>query len=293
MKLSICIVSWNTRDLLKKCLASIYKHPPSCDFEIFVADNNSSDGTPDMVARYFPQVFLIKNKENLGFAGANNQIIEKAKGKYILLLNPDTEVFEGSIDILIDLLDKNPGAGVVAPKLLNSDGSLQRSCMGFPTLGAMTMRQLFLETLLPFNPYTKKYLMTGFKHDRLAEVDQPMGACLLVRKEIIDKLGAFDPQYYMFFDEVDLCFRIKKAGWKIFFDPASRVMHHGGTAVRKWSPFKLSRVWTASRNYYFRKHYGHTVLWCLYLADMTRVIIIALVILLLFRIALSASFLGY
>ena len=293
MKLSICIVSWNTRDLLKKCLASIYKHPPSCDFEIFVADNNSSDGTPDMVARYFPQVFLIKNKENLGFAGANNQIIEKAKGKYILLLNPDTEVFEGSIDILIDLLDKNPGAGVVAPKLLNSDGSLQRSCMGFPTLGAMTMRQLFLETLLPFNPYTKKYLMTGFKHDRLAEVDQPMGACLLVRKEIIDKLGAFDPQYYMFFDEVDLCFRIKKAGWKIFFDPAPSVMHHGGTAVRKWSPFKLSRVWTASRNYYFRKHYGNPALFALYLADMTRVIIIALVILLLFRIALSASFLGY
>lgn len=293
MKLSICIVSWNTRDLLRKCLASIYKYPPSCDFEVFVADNHSSDGTPDMVAKDFPQVLLIKNKENLGFARANNQIIEKTKGTHILLLNPDTEVFERSIDILIDLLDKNPDAGVVAPKLINSDGSLQRSCMGFPTLGAMAMRQLFLEALLPFNPYTKRYLMTGFKHDRLAEVDQPMGACLLVRKEIIDKLGAFDPQYYMFFDEVDLCFRIKKAGWKIFFDPASRVMHHGGTAVRKWSPFKLSRVWTASRNYYFRKHYGNPALFALYLADMTRVIIIALVILLLFRIALSASFLGY
>lgn len=293
MKLSICIVSWNTRDLLRKCLASIYKYPPSCDFEVFVADNNSSDGTPDMVAKDFPQVLLIKNKENLGFAGANNQIIEKTKGTYILLLNPDTEVFERSIDILIDLLDKNPGAGVVAPKLINSDGSLQRSCMGFPTLGAMAMRQLFLEALLPFNPYTQRYLMTGFKHDKLAEVDQPMGACLLVRKEIIDKLGAFDPQYYMFFDEVDLCFRIKKAGWRIFFDPASIVMHHGGTAVRKWSPFKLSRVWTASRNYYFRKHYGNPALFALYLADMTRVIIIALVILLLFRIALSANFLGY
>lgn len=274
MKLSICIVSWNTRDLLKKCLASIYKYPPSCDFEVFAADNNSSDGTPDMVEKNFPQVSLIKNKENLGFARANNQIIEKAKGKYILLLNPDTEVFAGSIDTLMNFLDNNKDAGVVAPKLVNSDGSLQRSCMGFPTLGAMAMRQLFLEALLPFNPYTKKYLMSGFKHDKVAEVDQPMGACLLVRKEIIDKIGPFDSGYYMFFDEVDLCFRIKKAGWKIFFDPASSVMHHGGTAVKKWSPFKLSKVWTASRNHYFRKHHGLPAVRILHLLDLTKAAVI-------------------
>ncbi len=286
MKLSICIVSWNTRDLLRKCLASIYKYPPSCDFEVFAADNNSSDGTPDMVAKDFPQVLLIKNKENLGFARANNQIIEKTKGTYILLLNPDAEVFERSIDILIDFLDKNPDAGVVAPKLINSDGSLQRSCMGFPTLGAMAMRQLFLEALVPFNPYTKKYLMSGFKHDKLAEVDQPMGACLLVRKEIIDKIGPFDSGYYMFFDEVDLCFRIKKAGWRIFFDPASIVMHHGGTAVKKWSPFKLSKVWTASRNHYFKKHHGTAALLALYLVDAAKALIIVLLLLAVSRLIL-------
>ncbi len=288
MKLSICIVSWNTKELLQQCLSSIYKYPPKCEFEVFVTDNNSPDGTPDMVAKDFPQVFLIKNKENLGFAGANNQIIEKAKGKHILLLNPDTEVFDGSMDTLINFLDNNKDAGVVAPKLVNSDGSLQRSCMGFPTLGAMVMRQLFLEALLPFNPYTKKYLMSGFKHDKLAEVDQPMGACLLVRKEIIDKIGPFDSGYYMFFDEVDLCFRIKKAGWKIFFDPASTVMHHGGTAVKKWSPFKLSKVWTASRNHFFKKHYGDPALFALYLADIARIFAILLLFIALFKVISAA-----
>lgn len=286
MKLSICIVSWNASDLLKKCLSSVYKFPPKCDFEVFVADNNSSDGTPDMVASNFPQVLLIKNKENLGFAKANNQIIEKARGRYLLLLNPDTEVFEGSIDVLMEFLDKNMDAGVVAPKLINSDGTLQRSCMGFPTLGAMAMRQLFLEALAPFNPYTKKYLMSDFNHDKTSEVDQPMGACLLVRKGIIDKLGAFDPKYYMFFDEVDLCFRIKKAGWKIFFAPASTVMHHGGTAVKKWSPFKLSKVWTASRNHYFRKHHGMGALSALYLVDAGKALIIVLLLLAIIRLIL-------
>ncbi|MFA5104264.1 MAG: glycosyltransferase family 2 protein [Candidatus Margulisiibacteriota bacterium] len=284
MKLSICIVSWNTKDLLRKCLASIYKYAPKCEFEVFVADNNSPDGTPDMIEKEFPQVVLIKNKENLGFAAANNQEFERAKGEYLLILNPDTEVFEGSFDILIDFLDKNKDAGMVAPKLLNSDGSLQRSCMGFPTLGALAMRQLFIEALIPFNPFSEKYLMSGFKYDKTAEVDQPMGACLLVRKEIIDKIGPFDSGYYMFFDEVDLCFRVKKAGWKIFFIPASSVMHHGGTAVKKWSPFRLSRVWTASRNHFFKKHYGKRALWILYFIDVLRVVIILLLLFGIYRL---------
>lgn len=284
MKLSVCIVSWNTKELLKKCLSSIYRHPPGCEFEVLVADNNSSDGTADMVEKDFPKVRLIKNRENLGFAAANNIEFKQAKGDYLLILNPDTEVFSGSIDTLVKFLDNNKETGVVAPKLVNSDGTLQRSCMGFPTLGAMVMRQLFLEALMPFNPYTKKYLMTDFKHDVTREVDQPMGACLLTRKAIIDKIGPFDGNYYMFFDEVDLCFRIKKAGWKIFFTPGSTVMHHGGTAVRKWSPLRLSKIWTSSRNYYFKKHYGNFVLFALYLADALKTLLIFAVIYLLYRL---------
>lgn len=287
MKLSICIVNWNTGDLLKKCLVSVYKYAPKCEFEMFVADNNSTDGTPVMVEKEFPQVILIKNKDNLGFAAANNQELERATGKYLLILNPDTEVSEGSIDALIAFLDKNKDAGMVAPRLVNSDGSLQRSCMGFPTLGAMAMRQLFLEALLPFNTYTKKYLMSDFKHDKLAEVDQPMGACLFVRKDIIDKIGPFDNGYYMFFDEVDLCFRIKKAGWKIFFTPDASVMHHGGTAVKKWSPVKLSKIWTTSRNHYFKKHYGKPAIFSLYVIDAMRLILMTLLILGIYKFLTS------
>lgn len=278
MKLSICIVNWNVSDLLNKCLSSIYKYPPKCDFEVIVVDNASSDGSAAMIKAIFPRVKLIESKDNLGFSKGNNLAIKAAAGELILLLNPDTEVPAGSLDTLVDFIEKHKDAGVAAPKLLNPDGSLQRSCLSFPTLPAMAARQLFLETLWPGNPASRKYLMGGLKYDTVTEVDQPMGAALLIRKEVLDKVGMFDEASFMFFDEVDLCYRVKKAGWKIFFTPAAQIMHHGGTSIKKWGAFNLSRHWTRSRNYYFKKNHGRLILWALYLVDALRAVIIIAII---------------
>lgn len=288
MKLSICIVNWNVSDLLKKCLQSIYKNPPSCDFEVIVVDNASSDDSLEMIEKfYYRGVRVLENKKNLGFSTANNQAIMISKGEYILLLNPDTEVMYGSFDKLIEFLDKDPDTGIVAPKLLNPDGSLQRSCLGFPTLSAMAARQLFIEQIWPNNPATRAYLMADFKYDKTQEVDQPMGACMLVRKVILDEVGLFDENSFMFFDEVDLCFRIKKAGWKIFFTPDAEIIHHGGTSIKKWGFHNLSRHWTCSRNYFFKKNYGDTYVILLSVIDLARIIIIALILVALIRLIIK------
>ncbi len=272
MKLSICIVSWNVAELLEKCLISIKKHPPTCAYEIIVVDNASKDMSPDVVG-LFPEAKLIQNTKNLGFSAANNQAIKESCGEYVLFLNPDTEAAPGALDELVSFLDGQSKAAAVAPKLLNPDKSLQRSCMGFPTLGAMAMRQLFIEQLWRGNPYTKKYLMTDLDYDRSSEVDQPMGACLMVRKNVLDRVGTFDEHSFMFFDEVDLCYRIKKAGLKIFFTPEAQVIHHGGSSIKKWGVLNLGRHWSRSRNLYFKKHHGTAALAALYFFDLLRVLI--------------------
>ncbi len=277
MKLSICIVSWNVAELLEKCLASIYKHPPKCEFEVIVVDNASSDRSVDVIKK-FACAKIIENKTNRGFSAGNNQAIKANTGKYVLILNPDTEVLPGSLDTLTEFLDKNSKAAIVAPKLLNPDRSLQRSCMGFPTLGAMAMRQLFIEHLWPGNPYTKQYLMADFKYDKIAEVDQPMGACLLIRRSVLNEVGLFDENSFMFFDEVDLCHRVKLSGHGIFFTPDSEIIHHGGSSISKWGAVNLSKHWTLSRNYYFKKNYGVWAPWVLYFVDLLKVALILIIL---------------
>lgn len=292
--LSICIVSWNVSKLLEECLFSIYKYPPKSDFEIIVVDNDSKDDSVKMVQNKFPRVKIIKNTANLGFSIANNQAIKNACGSYILILNPDTEILGNSLAIMTDFLNKNTSAGAVAPKILNPDQTLQKSCLGFPTLGAMAARQSFIEFLLPWNYYSKKYLMLDFDYDRISEVDQPMGACILLRKKTLDEIGLFDEKSFMFFDEVDLCFRIKKAGWKIFFTPDAKIIHHGGSSIKKWSRLSLSRNWTRSRNLFFRKHYGILAVAILYAVDLLRIILIFFILWILYKsISIFLSFASF
>lgn len=279
MKLSIAIVNWNVSDLLEKCLSSIFKYPPNADFETIVVDNASSDNSVEMVRNRFPKVRLLENKKNMGFSAGNNRAVQESSGEFILILNPDTEITKGSLDDLINFLETHPEAGIVAPKIINPDGSLQKSCMGFPTLGAMAMRQLFLELLWPGNPFTRTYLMSDFKYDRIREVDQPMGACLLVRRELFDEVGLFDEKSFMFFDEVDLCYRAKVHGWLIFFTPQPRIIHHGGSSIKKWGVFNLGRHWTRSRNHYFGKYYGKSAVTALNLLDFLKMMIVIILLL--------------
>ena len=238
--LSVVTVSWNTRDLLRECLESLKQeldNLPQVKSEVFLIDNDSHDGSAQMVASEHPWVHLIVNKENLGFAKANNQAFKLAKGEYVLLLNPDTKVLPGAIGTLIEFLQSKGEAGIVAPMLLNTDMSVQRSCRKFPTFTNMLYELIGLSKV--FKPGTaagakfREYKMLDWEHDDEREVDQPEGACLLLRQSVIDQVGVLDEGFFMLFEEVDWCYRIKKAGWQIWFTPRAKIIHHYGQSIKQ------------------------------------------------------------
>ena len=251
MKLSIIVVSWNTRDILADCLCSVYEHPPTVPFELIVVDNASSDGSADMVRQQFPQARLIASEENLGFAQGNNLAVPLCQGEHILLLNPDTVVKPHALQTLVDFLDQHPQAGAVGSMLLNPDETLQPSCHPAPKLSRELWRLFHLDTVYPYG----RYHMHRWSTSQPREVDVIQGASLLVRKEILDKIGFLDGDYFMFSEEVDLCFRLQKAGWKLYWEPASRVIHLGGQSTRQVATEMFLQLYLGKLKY-FRKHYG-------------------------------------
>ena len=249
------IVNWNTRDLLRGCLKSIYENPPQMEYEVFVVDNASTDGSWEMVKREFPDIKLIRNQENLGFARANNQALRESKGKYILLLNPDTIILPDSLDTLVKFMDEQPDVGASGPKILNPDGSLQPSCRSFPTLMTAFFEETLLSRLFSKNKLINKYKMGYWNHNNIGEVDQPMGSALLIRRKVIEQVGLLDEQFYMYYEEVDWCYRMKKAGWKIYFIPQAQIIHYGGVSASKNISKNLIELYH-SRYKFFRKHKG-------------------------------------
>lgn len=235
MTVSVIIVSWNTKELLKDCLASLLKELNALGqtSEVFVIDNNSSDGSGVMVKDNFPAVKLIQNLDNKGFGRGCNQGIQSSTGEYMFLLNPDTIVLPGSIQTLLEFASIHPRAGIVAPQLLNTDGSIQRSCREFPSIAGMFYELSGLSRMFPEEPRFRKYKMLDFDHNRLMQVDQPEGAALLIPRKALNEVGHFDEKFFMLFEEVDLCFRIKKAGWEIWFNPESKITHHYGQSIKK------------------------------------------------------------
>jgi N-acetylglucosaminyl-diphospho-decaprenol L-rhamnosyltransferase len=249
--LSIIIVSWNTASFLENCLASILANPPTSPFENWVVDNASTDDSPRMVREKFPQVHLVENRENVGFARANNQAIQRCTGKYILLLNPDTLVASGALQALVDFLDKHPEAGAAGARILNSDGSLQISSHPRPTLSRELWRLFHLDILSAYAMYPP----TKWETNQPQEVDVLGGACLLLRKEVLEQVGALDEDYFIYSEEVDLCYRIQRAGWPIYWVPQAEVMHFGGQSTQQ-VPTEMFLNLYHSNIKYFRKHYG-------------------------------------
>lgn len=259
--LSVCIVNWNTRDFLRACLRSLQEWPPQTAMEVVVVDNASSDGSADMVRAEFPQVTLLANRENQGYAVGNNQGIAASRGEYVMLLNPDTEIlplpFPGAphpFDILVGFMEGCPRVGAVAPQLVNPDGSVQRSCRSFPTAGALLWEFLGVSRLLPQSRRFGAYRMTYWDHRTCREVDQPMGSCLVLRRRALDEVGVFDPQFRIFFNEVDLCYRLKQAGWSIYFIPQAAIRHYGGESTKQVRLAMIRESGEALQRFY-RKHY--------------------------------------
>jgi len=256
LDLSISIVNFNTKYFLEKCLLSIYKNTKHIDFEVFVVDNGSIDGSVEMVKSKFPGIKLIINRENAGFAKANNQAIKESKGRYILLLNSDTEVLPSTFELMVKFMDSHAEVGALGCKLLNPDGSLQRSCRSFPNFLTLFLESTFLDQIFSRKRFFGVYQMTYWDHDDIREVDQPMGACLMVRRKAVEDVGLLDEDFFMFFEEVDWCYRIKEKGWRIYFLPHAKVIHHGGQSIKKLN-LPMFFAWHKSRYRYFRKRYLH------------------------------------
>jgi len=248
-RLSICIVNWNTRDLLKDCLQSIFEDPESEQWEVIVVDNASADDSVDMVRASFPLVRLLVCEENRGFVGGNNLALQEARGGCWLLLNSDTQVERGALGLLLDFMDANPEAGAIGPKLLNADRSLQLSCGIAPTFYSEMANKLLLHKLFPF------FKLGCWDHAQIREVGWVTGACLLVRRTAADQVGLLDPAIFMFYEDLEWCLRIRKGGWKVFYHAFSRVLHLGGQSTRQ-NFGQMLVISHQSLFYWYSKHFS-------------------------------------
>lgn len=255
MDVSIVVVNWNVRELLKSCLESVYTYTKDISFELFVVDNNSNDGSAAMVAGSFPAAHLIANTANLGFASANNQAFTKCTGRYILLLNPDTELTDNTVKKMCSFMDAHPEADALGIKLTYPDGRLQPSCRHFPSIAIDFFESLYLDQAFPCSMIFNRYRMGCWKHDDTRQVDQPYGACLMFRKSTLDRIGFMDERFFMYYDEVELCYRLKRSGGKIFYTDTITVIHHGSQSSKQ-AISACDHYKHYSRLLFFEKHYG-------------------------------------
>lgn len=249
--LSIVIVNWNTRDLLRDCLTSVFGSVEGFALEVFVVDNNSSDGSPEMVTTEFPQVRLIVNSENLGFAAANNQALPLCSGENVLLLNPDTRVREGAFGALLEFLASHADVGAVGPKVVHPRARLRMLSCGYqPTLRTVFNHFLFLSSLFPgWSAFRGINLVMGVHDDIPREVGWLSGVCLLVRKSVIDQVGPLSENWFMYAEDMEWCDRMTRAGWKLYHVPTATVEHvFGASSARNES---VSTMWVDSFRSYF------------------------------------------
>jgi GT2 family glycosyltransferase len=255
MDVSIVIINWNTKKLLSDCLTSVYEKAGRVDFEVIVVDNASGDGSQGMVKSDFPQVILIENDCNRGFAAANNQGIERAEGRYVLLLNSDTLVLEDSIAKTVAFADEHPEAGVVGCRVLNPDRTLQPTCFMFPSVLNMLLSSTYLYKLFPKNRFFGRERMTWWDRNDVREVDVVTGCFMLVRREAIEQVGVLDERFFMYGEETDWCYRFSQAGWKVMFSPAGEIIHYGGQSATR-VPVAMIVQLRLSILKFIRKHYS-------------------------------------
>lgn len=255
---SIVIVNYMTRDYLSTCLKSIFKED-SIAYEVLVVDNGSNDGSTEMVEKEFPTVQLIKNRTNTGFAKANNDAIKCASGKYILILNPDTELVGTALQKLIEFMEEDADVSAVGGKVFYPDGRVQVSCGSFPSIGSACLGgqllNIIFRKLFPNSNFFGACGITPEELDKRHEVETLLGACVILRKSVLDRVGLFDENMFMYFEECDLFHRIKKNGGKIMFIPDAAIIHHAGSSSSK-NIRKAVSYYQNSLVYYFVKNHS-------------------------------------
>lgn len=274
--LSVLIVSWNVAPLLRRCLASIVASPGvsvhaaegALRIELIVVDNASRDESLAMLAHEFPWARVIRNPVNVGFTRANNQALARARGRYVLFLNPDAEVMGDALQTMVHYMDAHPDVGALGPQLRYPDGRVQPSRRRFPTLATAFLESTLLHQWWPNNPVARRYHLADQPDDREQEVDWLVGACLLVRREAIEQVGGFDERYFMYSEELDWCRRARAAGWRIVYLPTAQVIHHEGKSSEQAMAARHIHFNT-SKVLYFQKYYGR------FAAELVRLFLLA------------------
>jgi O-antigen biosynthesis protein len=261
MDLSIVIVSYNTGELLDACIASIISRPVRYLYEIIVVDNASCDGTQLLLKDKYPQVVLIENERNIGFARAINQGFNLASGEYYLMLNPDTVVTDDALDKLITYMDENPSVGICGPKNTGMDGKLQYTCDFFPNIWDSFCSYAGLNHLFPGTRLFSRKQMLFWDYADIRDVDKIMGCSLMIRSKIYKLLDGLDENYFMYFEETDLCYRCKKMGYRVVYFPMAMIIHLHGQSSIKTDPdnvvgVTIPKYFYESQYYFFRKNYG-------------------------------------
>ncbi|MGC8785323.1 MAG: glycosyltransferase family 2 protein [Armatimonadota bacterium] len=255
--LSIIIVNWNTREHLRACLRSIFAYPPDERFEVWVVDNASSDDSVQMVREQFPQVNLIANEQNMGYGRANNLALRQAQGEFALILNSDIEVTPHALQALIDFMRQHPDAHAAGGQLLLPDGGIQPSCSGRLTLWAVFCEQSLLAKAFPRSRLFGGYTLTWWGYDSVREVEQVVGACLMLRRQPDDSFPLFDERYFMYAEDTELCHRIRQGGGRIYYVPHARFKHHLGASSEQESiRTEMVKAYNRSRILFFREVYG-------------------------------------
>lgn len=257
--LSVVVLNWNARPYLVACLRSIFEQDWKREIEVVVVDNASRlDDSVEVVRRDFPGAILVENPENMGFGAGNNVGWQRSRGRYVLFLNPDTVVEKGALDALIDWMDAHPEVGAVGPKMTYPDGELQFSARSFPSFGAGLFRNSFLGRLWPNNPWSRGYLLADVSHDEERAVDWLSGSALLARREALESVdtgpGPWDEDFFMYCEDVDVCYRLMEKGWPRFYVPSATIQHHIGKSSDLAQGKSIRRHHSAMWLFY-RKHY--------------------------------------
>lgn len=266
--ISIIIVNYNSGEYLAKCVASIKNTIEAKDHEIIIIDNKSTDQSLDLAEKNNPNISILINKKNVGFSKANNAGIKKSRGDYLLFLNPDTELKDGAIYALLKFMQENSDAGACGPKVLNSDGTVQNQCKrGFPDPLSSFYYFSGISRVFPKSRVFGHYLMTCLDDNAVNEVDALSGACMLVKADFIKSIGGFDEAYFLYGEDLDLCYRIKEQGRRICYIPKAEIVHYGGVGSRTMSTQSIKQFYHSMFLFYdkhYKNKYPAFVRWLVY-----------------------------
>ena len=280
--LSICIVTYQARDYLKECLKSLEENTHEHKYEVIVVDNGSHDGTKELIRSNFPEARLIENSLNAGFTQPMNQAMKLSIGRYVLQLNPDTVILPGALDKLVAFMSSQSEVGICGPKVMNKDGSLQKSCRrGESRPLAVLSYFLGLSNIFPAKKVFGEYQMSYMDENDTHLVAGVAGSCMMIQREVINRIGFLDERFYAYQEDADYCFRARQAGWKVYYYPEAQIIHYGGKGGSRVHPYRSIYEWHKSYWLYYKKNlsqdYFFLFNWLYYLLMLIKLLITLIV----------------